>query len=135
MKGNNDGFSLVELIIVIAIMAVIVGILAPQFIKYVEQSRESKDLQNIEEMKKAVEAYSTDHEQKGIHVVEATGAVLKYVLGDGGSLQPYGVESQITQSSSNKIVLKWQYEDYMWSLVSDQCFANGAWYDAKGSKR
>jgi type IV pilus assembly protein PilA len=32
-KANNQGFSLVELIIVIAIMAVLVGVLAPQFIK------------------------------------------------------------------------------------------------------
>ncbi len=37
---TNKGFSLVELIIVIAIMAVLVGVLAPQFIKYVEQSRD-----------------------------------------------------------------------------------------------
>ena len=36
---TNKGFSLVELIIVIAIMAVLVGVLAPQFLKYVEQSR------------------------------------------------------------------------------------------------
>lgn len=40
---NNKGFSLVELIIVIAIMAVLVGVLAPQFLKYVESSRVQKD--------------------------------------------------------------------------------------------
>ena len=38
---TNKGFSLVELIIVIAIMAVLVGVLAPQYIKYVEKSRVS----------------------------------------------------------------------------------------------
>ena len=43
MKENNKGFSLVELIIVIAIMAVLVGVLAPQFIKYVESSKQSTD--------------------------------------------------------------------------------------------
>lgn len=42
-KMNNKGFSLVELIIVIAIMAVLVGVLAPQFLRYVEQSRVQKD--------------------------------------------------------------------------------------------
>lgn len=42
-KMNNKGFSLVELIIVIAIMAVLVGVLAPQFIKYVENSRVATD--------------------------------------------------------------------------------------------
>ena len=43
---TNKGFSLVELIIVIAIMAVLVGVLAPQFLKYVERSRKSTDCQN-----------------------------------------------------------------------------------------
>ena len=36
-QKNNKGFSLVELIVVIAIMGVLVGILAPQFIKYVDK--------------------------------------------------------------------------------------------------
>ncbi|MEL4106314.1 prepilin-type N-terminal cleavage/methylation domain-containing protein [Oscillospiraceae bacterium WX1] len=40
---GNKGFSLVELIIVIAIMAVLVAILAPQYLKYVEKSRVSAD--------------------------------------------------------------------------------------------
>lgn len=47
-KMNNKGFSLVELIIVIAIMAVLIGVLAPQYIKYVERSRESADLDNYQ---------------------------------------------------------------------------------------
>lgn len=57
---TNKGFSLVELIIVIAIMAVLVGVLAPQFIKYVEQSRRSTDIQNAENIKTAVLADIAD---------------------------------------------------------------------------
>lgn len=47
-KLNNKGFSLVELIIVIAIMAILVGAVTPQVIKYVEKSREAKDLQVLQ---------------------------------------------------------------------------------------
>lgn len=53
-KMNNKGFSLVELIIVIAIMAVLVGVLAPQFLKYVEQSRVQKDESAMGEVNNAV---------------------------------------------------------------------------------
>ena len=43
-ENSNRGFSIVELIIVIAIMAVLVGILAPTFVKYVDKARKSKDI-------------------------------------------------------------------------------------------
>ena len=52
-KMNNKGFSLVELIVVIAIMAVLIGVLAPQFLRYVEKSRLQKDNQAIAEIASA----------------------------------------------------------------------------------
>lgn len=42
-KMNNKGFSLVELIVVIAIMAVLIAVLAPQYLRYVERSRLQSD--------------------------------------------------------------------------------------------
>ena len=59
-KMNNKGFSLVELIIVIAIMAVLVGVLAPQFLKYVESSRQSRDEQSMGEVNNAVKVACAD---------------------------------------------------------------------------
>ena len=61
---GNKGFSLVELIVVIAIMAVLVGVLAPQFIKYVEKSKESTDIQNISSVGSALQTYFVDHTPK-----------------------------------------------------------------------
>lgn len=44
---NNKGFSLIELIVVIAIMAILVGAMAPQVTKYIEKSRKSADAQAL----------------------------------------------------------------------------------------
>lgn len=54
IKKNNKGFSLVELIVVIAIMIVLVAVLAPVFTKYVEQSRRATDVQNANTIASAI---------------------------------------------------------------------------------
>lgn len=57
---NNKGFSLVELIIVIAIMAILVVVLAPQYLKYVEKSRVSSDAQTAVEFESALSVLASD---------------------------------------------------------------------------
>ena len=60
-KLNNKGFSLVELIIVIAIMAILVGVVGTQVIPYLENSRKAKDQQILSAWNTAgVSAYSTE---------------------------------------------------------------------------
>lgn len=59
-KLNNKGFSLVELIIVIAIMAVLIGVLAPQYMKYVERSRNSTDRDNAAAIESAMMVWGSE---------------------------------------------------------------------------
>lgn len=46
MRKNNHGFSLVELIVIIAIMAILVAVLAPRLVKYIERSKRVVDVEN-----------------------------------------------------------------------------------------
>ena len=58
-KKDNKGFSLVELIIVIAIMAILVGVVGTQVIPYINKSKLEKDRQIISSYSTAaVSAYS-----------------------------------------------------------------------------
>lgn len=59
---NNKGFSLVELIIVIAIMAVLVGVLAPTYLQYVEKSKKSNDVSTVDSVVNACEIGAIDPE-------------------------------------------------------------------------
>ena len=61
-KKDNKGFTLVELVIVVAILAILVGLLAPQYTKYVEKSRKSADASNLEEIVKQLKVVASDPE-------------------------------------------------------------------------
>lgn len=88
MLKNRKGFSLVELIVVIAIMAVLVGILAPTLITYVEKSRIKKDDSAVEELRSAVNV-SLNEDAIYDEVVEAMGSnttlTLVYTVTGSGS--------------------------------------------------
>ena len=64
MKQRNHGFSLVELVVVVAIMAVLVGILAPAYLSYIEKTRIQKDESAAGEIYRAAEivVYSGEYD-------------------------------------------------------------------------
>ncbi|MDD6071673.1 MAG: prepilin-type N-terminal cleavage/methylation domain-containing protein [Clostridiales bacterium] len=60
MKKTNKGFSMVELIIVIAIMAILAGALAPTLIKYIARSRISADISTGDSIASSIQTALTN---------------------------------------------------------------------------
>lgn len=76
---NNKGFSLIELIIVIAIMAVLVAIIAPNLTKYLGKSKSSTDKKNIDEILTQVQTCISDYESSD----DASGNPHGYIMNSG----------------------------------------------------
>lgn len=88
-KMNNKGFSLVELIVVIAIMAILIGVLAPQYLRYVEKTRLQKDNSALAEIANAVKIALADPtinegtpDQTTITITNASGSVATFDVSD-----------------------------------------------------
>ena len=99
-KLNNKGFSLVELIIVIAIMAVLIGVLAPQYLKYVERSRNSSDQDNAAAIASAMQVWGAETDFGGKKAFTAgTGVVT--VNATGGSITTENNTSAVSDALTN----------------------------------
>lgn len=79
---ENKGFSLVELIIVIAIMAILVGVMAPLLVKYIEKTNISADIQLCDTIHNAIMTSASDPD------VVADDVSQEMLYGSGGLLDP-----------------------------------------------
>jgi type IV pilus assembly protein PilA len=95
---GNKGFSLVELIVVIAIMAVLVGVLAPTLIKNVEKSRKSKDDQNLDTVNGAIKTVLAEEGYYDLLIsnevyISGTGAI---TIKDDSTTVPTGLTNSLS---------------------------------------
>ena len=102
---RNKGFSLVELIIVIAIMAILVGVLAPNLLKYVERSRVSADTQVADTVRTALMTAMLDPSADAATLPGATGVATSGNITDitKGANNAYGtlVEEILGDTTAN----------------------------------
>ena len=99
-KKNNKGFSLVELIVVVAIMAVLVGVLAPAYLKYVEKSRVQKDISAVGEVVNAIKVAAADEDVNTYLASGGTsGAAVTatYTIGKGTSAEDFAKTDVLTK--------------------------------------
>ena len=86
LSGEREGFSLIELIIVIAIMAILIGVVALVVLPYLESSRESTDRAALNEVATAFKSAASGNETfaKEAAGLSATG---KLITGFSDGLQ------------------------------------------------
>ena len=91
-RMGNKGFSLVELIIVIAIMAILVGIVGTQVVPYIENSRKARDIQVFSGLvTDAMSAYSSQ-----AAVLDPEEVYHIFISGDGSTAGNVRVEGGTT---------------------------------------
>ena len=119
---NNKGFSLIELIVVIAIMDILVGVLAPQFIQYIESSKQSTDIQNASAIRSAIEAGVADGTITADVKVEVTSTGIKVDDNGKAAVEAVGI-AQITPCKSAgwtvKEIAKYNYNTFKWTVPED----------------
>ncbi len=82
-RKNNKGFSLVELIIVMAIMVALVAVLAPQYIRYLQRSRDAVVVNAGEDVLTAIKTDLIDPD--GDLTMEGTSATVTVQASANGS--------------------------------------------------
>lgn len=105
---NNKGFSLVELIIVIAIMAILAGALAPALLRYIEKTRVSNDKSTAANLRTAVEAALADETvmEEVEKVAKDNFYTFQITTGASGATYPTGVPQALIDEINQTLPTK-----------------------------
>lgn len=119
-QKRNAGFSLVELIIVVAVMAVLVGIIAPQWLKYVERSRRVTDVTNARELRDTIERIAI-LDSNSTSVPELGWSYTSAVMWDKNTRMPRTITNVIeaAQVEMGKVPVSETDEDLFWYVSYD----------------
>lgn len=80
-RSSEDGFTLIELMIVVIIIGILAAIAIPNFQHLIKRSKEASVRGNVHTIQIAVEAYSVDH--AAVYPVQANDADVQALLPGG----------------------------------------------------
>ncbi|MDC7290823.1 prepilin-type N-terminal cleavage/methylation domain-containing protein [Blautia schinkii] len=85
-RGQDKGFTFIELVFVLAILVILIGITAPRYVKFLEQAQMSADVSNMSDLATAVKVATVDAdyvitEGRYIFNLEYTGVVVEAYQG------------------------------------------------------
>ena len=133
-KKDNKGFTLVELIVVVAILAILVGLLAPQYTKYVERSRKAADASNLDSMVTAVKVATAD--QQYADIIPATDSINVVITMEANKTKiAYATVDDISAanvSDKGALVLKNALKEYAGNEWAATTLKSKAWKDDNG---
>lgn len=117
-KMNNKGFSLVELIIVIAIMAILAGAIAPALIRYIDKSRRSNDVSSCDTIETSVNT-ALGNESISEYLTSSTAGTVITLTPAG----KFGSTTGYTLAGSNKAIALVGNTDTTWKSSSGKTIA------------
>lgn len=130
LKGNNKGFTLVELIVVIVILAILVGVTLGGISSYVKKAKLNTDIANVKTIYDTMQVLLVDSE------------LTKLALQDAKRSPAYGyqqyLEGKIQASSVGGYMLVYKKnipsikQDYFWFENTDT-FIDRSWVQGAGN--
>jgi prepilin-type N-terminal cleavage/methylation domain-containing protein len=111
-RGNNSGFTLIEIMIVVSIIGLLVVLALPSFLKSRKQAQGRRTVNDARQMDSAVDQWAIDYNKKDGDTID-TAAVATYlktswrssdVLGNSFSVNSVGVtQIQIHTTTKTKL--------------------------------
>ena len=107
-RNNRKGFTIVELVIVIAVIVVLAAVLIPTFASIIKKANESVDMQVVKQMNTILQADELANSKKPATVVDAQNILVANGANDFTPADPQNVFYWI--GSENRVIL-WQKDE------------------------